>query len=94
MKTKIILVAVIIVAFAAFFFFDLGQYLNLDYLKSKKDSLNALYTDNPVLISAIFFVVYVLFAAFSLPAAGLLTVASGAILGFLPLARYDSVEVR
>jgi len=82
MKTKIILVAVIIVAFAAFFFFDLGQYLNLDYLKSKKDSLNALYTDNPVLISAIFFVVYVLFAAFSLPAAGLLTVASGAILGF------------
>jgi len=35
-----------------------------------------------VLIAAIFFIVYVLVAAFNLPAAGLLTVAAGAILGF------------
>jgi len=82
MKTKLILVAVIAAVIAAFFFFDLGQYLNLEYLKSQKDSLNALYNDNPVLISAIFFIVYVLVAAFNLPAAGLLTVAAGAILGF------------
>jgi len=82
MKTKLILVAVIIAVVAAFFLLDLGQYLNLEYLKSQKDSLNNLYNENPILISAIFFVVYVLVAAFSLPAAGLLTVASGAILGF------------
>jgi len=82
MKTKIILVAVIASIIASFFIFDLGQYLNLEYLKSQKDSLNALYNENPVLISAIFFIVYVLVAAFNLPAAGLLTVAAGAILGF------------
>ena len=82
MKTKILLVAVILAVIAAFFVFDLGQYLNLEYLKSQKDSLNELYTNNPVLISLIFFIVYVLVAAFNLPAAGLLTVASGAILGF------------
>jgi len=82
MKTKILLVAVILAVIAAFFIFDLGQYLNLEYLKSQKDSLNELYTKNPILISLIFFVVYVLVAAFNLPAAGLLTVASGAVLGF------------
>ena len=82
MKTKLILAAVILAVIAAFFIFDLGQYLNLEYLKSQKDSLNLLYTENPVLISLIFFTVYVLVAAFNLPAAGLLTVAAGAILGF------------
>lgn len=82
MKTKLILVAVIVAVIAAFFLFDLGQYFNLEYLKSQKDSLNALYQANPILISLIFFIVYVLVAAFNLPAAGLLTVAAGAILGF------------
>lgn len=82
MKTKLILVAVIAAVIAAFFFFDLGQYLNLEYLKSNKDALNALYQEKPILISAIFFIVYVLVAAFNLPAAGLLTIAAGAILGF------------
>lgn len=82
MKTKLILVAVILAVIAAFVVFDLGQYLNLEYLKSQKDSLNELYKNNPVLISAIFFLVYVMVAAFNLPAAGLLTVAAGAILGF------------
>jgi uncharacterized membrane protein YdjX (TVP38/TMEM64 family) len=82
MKTKLILAAVILAVIAAFFIFDLGQYLNLEYLKSQKDSLNLLYTESPVLVSLIFFTVYVLVAAFNLPAAGLLTVAAGAILGF------------
>ena len=82
MKTKVILIAVIAAVIAAFFFFDLGQYLSLDYLKSQKEALNTLYARSPVLISLIFFVVYVLVAAFNLPAAGLLTVAAGAILGF------------
>jgi uncharacterized membrane protein YdjX (TVP38/TMEM64 family) len=82
MKTKLILAVVIVAVIAAFFIFDLGQYLSLDYLKSQKESLNALYAENPVLISVIFFIVYVLVAAFNLPAAALLTVAAGAILGF------------
>lgn len=82
MKTKIILVSAIAALIAAFFIFDLGQYLNLEYLKLKKDSLNALYLEKPVLVSAIFFIIYLMVAAFALPAAALLTVAAGAILGF------------
>lgn len=82
MKTKVILIVVIAAVIAGFFIFDLGQYLSLEYLKSQKESLNTLYTENPVLISMMFFIAYVLVAAFNLPAAALLTVAAGAILGF------------
>jgi len=82
MKTKVILIVVIAAVIAGFFIFDLGQYLSLEYLKSQKESLNALYIESPVLISVIFFIAYVLVAAFNLPAAALLTVAAGAILGF------------
>lgn len=82
MKTKIIIVSFIAALIASFFIFDLGQYLNLEYLKQQKDSLNTLYNNNPVLVSAVFFLVYLMVAAFALPAAALLTVAAGAILGF------------
>ena len=82
MKTKIALVVAILAIIAAFFIFDLQQYFSLDYLKQQQSSLNQLYADNPALIAAIFFFVYVIFAALALPAATILTLAGGAIFGF------------
>ena len=82
MKTKLILVAVIAVLIASFFVFDLGQYLSFDYLKSQKEALNQFYFDKPVLVIAVFFLVYVTMAALALPAATILTLAGGAIFGF------------
>lgn len=82
MKTKIALVCAIAAVIAAYFVFDLGQYLNLEYLKSQKDALNSVYQENPVGVALLFFVIYLLVAALALPAAALLTVAAGAILGF------------
>ncbi len=82
MKAKITLAAVIIALIAAFFIFDLQQYFSLEYLKSQKDALNALYTEKPFLVAGAFFVTYVAFAALALPAATILTLAGGAIFGF------------
>jgi len=82
MKTKIILALLIVSLIAAFFAFDLQQYFSLDYLKQQQDALNAQYASNPALIIAIFFFVYVAFAALALPAATILTLAGGAIFGF------------
>jgi len=82
MKTKIILVTLIVALIAAFFIFDLQQYFSLGYLKQQQEALNTLYSNNPVLIIAIFFLVYVAFAALALPAATILTLAGGAIFGF------------
>lgn len=82
MKTKIILVAIIAAIFASFFIFDLQQYFSLEFLKSQKDALNALYAEKPISVAGAFFLTYVLFAALALPAATILTLAGGAIFGF------------
>ncbi len=82
MKAKIALAAVFVALFAAFFYFDLGQYFSLEALKNQKESLNNLYAENPILVAGAFFFIYVLFAALALPAATILTLAGGAIFGF------------
>lgn len=82
MKLKIVLVVLIALLIAAFFIFDLQQYFSLDYLKEQKEALSEVYATNPVTIAALFFLTYVVFTAFALPAAGILTLAGGAIFGF------------
>jgi len=82
MKTKIIIAGLFVALIAAFFIFDLGQYFSLEYLKAQKESLNQFYSENPFLMIGVFFLIYVAVAALALPAATLLTVAAGALLGF------------
>jgi uncharacterized membrane protein YdjX (TVP38/TMEM64 family) len=82
MNPKIILVAIIGILIAAFFAFDLQQYFTLEFLKLQKEGLNQLFVEKPVLVSSLFFLVYVGFTALALPAALILTLAGGAIFGF------------
>ena len=62
---------------------DLGQYLNLQTLKAQQQAIEAFRTANPGLSVAIYFSVYVVMAALSLPGAALLTLAGGAVFGLL-----------
>lgn len=82
MNIKIILAVIVAALIAAFFVFDLQQYFNLDYLKQQKSILAEFYANNPVGVSAAFFLIYVAFTALALPAAAILTLAGGAIFGF------------
>ena len=59
-KKKYIAIIVMAALFAAFFAFDLGQYLTLDYLKSQKESFAAFYDKNQGMTIAIYFITYVL----------------------------------
>ncbi len=68
---------------AAFFAFDLGRYLNLQTLKEQQAVIAAFYAEKPLLTAAIYFVVYVISTALSLPGATLLTLAGGAVFGLL-----------
>lgn len=68
---------------AAFFIFDLGQYFSLDYLKSQHQQLVTFAEENRALALSGFFLLYVAVAALSLPGASILTLAAGAIFGFL-----------
>jgi len=68
---------------AAFFLFDLGQYLSLDYLKSQRDLVAEYYRANSLETAAIFFLVYIAVTSLSLPGATILTLAAGAIFGLV-----------
>jgi uncharacterized membrane protein YdjX (TVP38/TMEM64 family) len=76
------LVLLILPLIAAFFYFDLGQYLSLDYLKQQHQTITQFYAANTVLTIAVFFALYVLITALSLPGAAIMTLAAGAIFGF------------
>ncbi|EGG99347.1 FAD-dependent NAD(P)-disulfide oxidoreductase [gamma proteobacterium IMCC2047] len=78
---KILIVTVLVLFIAAFFFFDLGQYLTLDYFKSQRDAISAYQDANPLQTALVFFLVYVAVTGLSLPGAAVLTLAAGAIFG-------------
>lgn len=80
---KILIVLVVLALIAAFFIFDLAQYLSLDYLKAQHQALVTYTEENKAVAIAGFFLLYVAVAALSLPGATILTLAGGAIFGFL-----------
>ena len=82
MKTsRFVLAAVIVLLLLAFFAFDLGRYLDPAFLKQQQLQINAYYLENPWRSIAIYFVLYVLMAALSLPGAIWVTLIGGAIFG-------------
>jgi len=80
--SKLLLLAALAALVAAFFLFDLGQYLTLDYVKSRQAAFDAFYADNPLLCILGYMAVYILVTALSLPGALVMTLAGGALLGF------------
>ena len=82
-RRKLLVALTVGLAIAAFFAFDLGQYLNLQTLKEQQAAIAAFRANHPVPSVAIYFVVYVVATALSVPGAALLTLAGGAIFGLL-----------
>lgn len=80
---KLLLLLLLILAVGLFFAFDLGQYLNLQTLKTQQAVIANFRAEHPALAIAIYFGAYVLMAALSLPGATLLTLAGGAVFGLL-----------
>ena len=79
---KIIIAVAVVALIAAFFIFDLGQYLSLEFLKSKHQLLVDYTSENKLIAISAFFLIYVAVTALSLPGAALLTLAGGAVFGF------------
>lgn len=82
--TKIALILLLAVLVVAFFAFDLGRYLTLDYLKSQQQAFNEYYQQNRFSTLLSYFVIYVLVTALSLPGAAVMTLAGGALFGLWP----------
>jgi len=82
-KSKLVLATIIAVALAAFLFFDVSQYMTLDYFKSQQADVEQYVASNFTNSVMIFFVSYVIVTALSLPGAAVMTLIAGAIFGLL-----------
>jgi len=84
MLDRRLLLAVLLVALlAAFFAFDIGQYFRLDYLKARQDSIGELSRTSPLLAGGVAFAIYVAVTGLSVPGAAVLSLAVGAVFGWL-----------
>ena len=81
MNKKTILLVVIGVGIAAFYFFDIQQYLSFESLKANRDRLNIVYHENSFIFISGFIGIYFLTVSLSLPGAAVLTLTAGAIFG-------------
>ena len=80
---KIVIGCVIVLGIVAFRYFDLGQYLTLEYLKASQAKFQALYLENRTLVVAAYMGIYIAVTALSLPGAVVLTLAGGGLFGLV-----------
>lgn len=78
---KIVIVLLIISAVISFFVFDLDTVLTLENIKANQAELVELRDSSPFFVSFIFFSLYVLVTALSLPGAVIMTLAGGGLFG-------------
>ena len=80
---KILVVVIVVALIAAYFIFDLGQFLNLEYIKAQQGRIMEYREANPVQTALLFFVLYILITGLSLPGAAIITLVAGAIFGLV-----------
>jgi len=80
---KLFLVLLMVLATSLFFYFDLNELLTLTGMKASLASFEAWRSSSPFLAAGIFFLIYVLVTALSLPGAAIMTLAGGALFGLM-----------
>ncbi|MCK6410141.1 bifunctional TVP38/TMEM64 family protein/FAD-dependent oxidoreductase [Thauera sp.] len=80
---KLLFAALIAALLAGWFVFDLGRYFELQAVKDSQLAIETYRDRHPLLALALYFGLYVVVTALSLPGAALLTLVGGAIFGLL-----------
>lgn len=78
---KIWLLLALALGIGTFYFFDLGRFLDLGYLKQSQRAFGELYDRHPWQVAGAYFLIYVAATALSIPGATIITLAGGAIFG-------------
>ncbi|MGP4788710.1 FAD-dependent oxidoreductase [Psychrobacter sp. 1Y11] len=78
---KILIVLVVILVIAGFFFFGFDDLLTLEGIQSRLGQFYEWRNQSPLLVGGLFFLAYILVAAFSLPGAAIMTLLAGALFG-------------
>jgi pyruvate/2-oxoglutarate dehydrogenase complex dihydrolipoamide dehydrogenase (E3) component/uncharacterized membrane protein YdjX (TVP38/TMEM64 family) len=80
-RKRLLLLALIASAIAAFFIFDAKQYLTLEFFQASRAKIDTFHAAHPWQTAAAFFAIYVAVTALSLPGATIMTLAGGAVFG-------------
>ena len=80
---KAALVLILVGAIAAYFLFDLGQYLSLENFKARQAEIVAAKDATPLLYVAGFFLLYVAVTGLSIPGAAIMSLVAGALFGLV-----------
>lgn len=80
-KKQLLIAGIVVALIALFFFFDLGRFLTLESLKINRDALLDFYQKNRFVMAAAFIAIYIIQTALSLPGAVILSLAAGAVFG-------------
>ena len=80
---KIAILLAVLVLILLFNLLNLGQYLNLAYLKESQAAFAAYYAEHKVITIVTYMLIYITATALSLPGAVILTLAGGALFGLV-----------
>ncbi len=80
-KTKLLVLAGVVIAVAAFFALGGQRYLSFENVKGQRAAIDAWYASHPFGTAITFLAAYVAVTAFSLPGAAIMTLVAGAIFG-------------
>jgi len=80
---RLALIALLFAAVAAYYAFDLGRYLSLDFFKSQQAAIETWRAAQPAKAALAYFLIYVAITGLSLPGALVMTLAGGAVFGLL-----------
>jgi len=82
MSGRRVLLAMLLGVVIAYFAFDLGRFLNVDYLKSQHATIAAWRAAQPIVAALVFFLLYIVVTVLSLPGTAIaMTLAAGAVFG-------------
>ena len=82
-KLRLLIVVLIAAVLGSYFVFDLERFASLEFVQSQLGVLQSFREDNFALTAAVYFTVYVVMAAFSIPGALIMTLLAGALFGLL-----------
>lgn len=80
-NARTFLISAIVFLVAAFFYFDMPQFLSLEFIKSQQANIIAFRDHHVLLAIVIYGLIYIAVTGLSLPGAAVLTLAGGAFLG-------------
>jgi len=80
---KLAIIAALLMAASVFYLFDLHHVLTLEGIKAAQGQIEAWRQDAPLATAAVYFLLYVLVTALSLPGAAVMTLAGGAVFGLI-----------